>query len=170
MIDFSSPASTLTKDIPSNIAQSDKPKAITSRMDVETGLRPFARPFSAARSTCRKVAAIVIIGATLSLLVIGSGTSSSRADVQGAGFTNITLDTHVQQHELSHLLVARDEAYEKRVEKGRWLFCLMNMPASQVTPQITWKEFKAIKKNGWSFSHDEWDNQADWDKVSRALN
>ncbi|KAK4619728.1 hypothetical protein CLAFUW4_11683 [Fulvia fulva] len=40
----------------------------------------------------------------------------------------------------------------------------MNMPASQVTPQTPWKDFAAIKDNGWNFARDEFEDQADFDQ------
>ena len=43
----------------------------------------------------------------------------------------------------------RDDWWDKKVKKGHWLVCLMNMKVEDVKPQSPWSEFAALQQNGW---------------------
>ena len=108
------------------------------------------------------------IRGALSLLLVGSGASQSTADLNNASSTVVTNRTSQRDtgpQDRTRVLEKCDDC-ESRVEKGRWLFCLMNMPASQVTTQTLWNDFKAIDQNGWSFVRGDIRDQGSSDRMS----
>lgn len=138
-------------------------------MDVEPGSEsPIKRPRSAILTWLR-VSNVATILAIATLLIVSSITSSPKLEIPGSVLeldTNSTAQTDTRQQDWFRAREVREEVYDKRAEKGRWLFCLMNMRATQVTSQNPWMDFRSIEDHGWEFVPVPFDDQARFDRVS----
>lgn len=138
-------------------------------MDLEPGLQPAEGRLRSIKMAWNKAAALIItvvVVATLLVVSHGPRPTLELPEVRDLEQTNDTAQHYFASEPWLNPLDQRDEAYDKVVEKGHWLVCLMNMRSDQVTPQSPWMNFEALNDHGWEFTKESWKGQEQFDRVS----